>query len=118
MVLRVIETALVEISLQICFLRTWLRGRFLRKMERRWRPSHLTGWWSRKEYLEKWRAKEEERHKGSLPPPPKKKHLCHSVIETFITSCANELALQVQEQSFFENQRAVFQKRLGVSSRL
>jgi hypothetical protein len=29
-----------------------------------------------KEELEKWRAKEEERHKGSLtPPPPHKKKL-------------------------------------------
>jgi hypothetical protein len=30
--------------------------------------SWLRGWWIRKE-LEKWRAKEENRHKGSLIPP-------------------------------------------------
>jgi hypothetical protein len=38
------------------------------------RPFHVQGddghpgWWTRKEYLEKWRAEEEERHKGSLTP--------------------------------------------------
>jgi hypothetical protein len=34
----------------------------------RCRSSQLTGCWTRKEYLEKWRAKGEERHKGWLTP--------------------------------------------------
>jgi hypothetical protein len=35
-----------------------------------WRcqSSWLTRWWTPKEWSEKWRAKEEERHKGSLTP--------------------------------------------------
>jgi hypothetical protein len=42
---------------------------------RRWRSSRLTRWWTKKNNQIKWRAKEEERHKGSLTntPPPKKK---------------------------------------------
>jgi hypothetical protein len=28
----------------------------------------LTGWWTRKNNWKKWRAEEEERHKGSLAP--------------------------------------------------
>jgi hypothetical protein len=32
---------------------------------RRCRSSQLTGWWTRKNNQKKWRAVEEERHKGS-----------------------------------------------------
>jgi hypothetical protein len=35
---------------------------------RRCRSSRLTGWWTRKEQSEKWRAEEEEKHEGSLTP--------------------------------------------------
>jgi hypothetical protein len=34
---------------------------------RRCRSSWLTGWWTQNNNWKKWRAKEEERHKGSPP---------------------------------------------------
>jgi hypothetical protein len=35
---------------------------------RKYRPSQLTGWWIQKNNRKKWRAEEEERHKGSGHP--------------------------------------------------
>jgi hypothetical protein len=42
---------------------------------RRCRSSRLTRWWTQKESSEKWRAEEEDRHKGSLTKKAKKSRI-------------------------------------------